>query len=142
MMENFRFYQDLYNIEVIAFVIMPNHFHMICNSKNLKKSIQSLKSYTAKEIINQLESDNKMFILDKMKENKKNYKAESNYQVWQEGYHPQQILDYDMLKQKIEYIHYNPVKKNLVKNPEDWNYSSAKYYIKGEYCGIKITPCI
>ncbi|MCY7362032.1 MAG: hypothetical protein LH629_08215 [Ignavibacteria bacterium] len=33
-----------------------------------------------------------------------------------------------MLKQKIEYIHYNPVKKNLVEKPEDWKYSSAIDY--------------
>ena len=55
------------------------------------------------------------------------------------GYHPKVIKDYDMLKQKIEYIHYNPVRRNLVIKPEDWNYSSAKYYIKGEDCGLKIT---
>ncbi|MBK6875127.1 MAG: hypothetical protein IPG99_01315 [Ignavibacteria bacterium] len=33
-----------------------------------------------------------------------------------------------MLKQKIEYIHNNPVRKSLVEKPEDWEYSSAKDY--------------
>jgi len=45
-----------------------------------------------------------------------------------------------MLNQKIEYIHNNPVKKNLVEKAEDWKYSSARFYLKGEDCGLEITP--
>jgi hypothetical protein len=34
-----------------------------------------------------------------------------------------------MLRQKLEYIHYNPVRIGLVDRPEDWRYSSARNYL-------------
>ncbi len=104
MIENFRFYQTKYKIDILAYVIMPNHFHMICNCKELRKAIQSLKSYTAKRIKEHLEQDNFTDILNEMKNSKSDYKRESEYQIWQEGFHPKQIKDYEMLNQKIEYI--------------------------------------
>jgi len=33
-----------------------------------------------------------------------------------------------MLRQKLEYIHFNPVKRGLVSEPEDWLYSSARNF--------------
>ena len=106
---------------------MPDHFHMICSCNKLKIAIQSFKSYTAKEILRQLISEGNINILKKLYENKPEYKIESKYQVWLENYHPQEIKDYAMLKQKIEYIHNNPVRKGLVEYQEDWEYSSAKF---------------
>ena len=139
LFQNLIFYQSKYEIEIFAYVIMPDHFHMVCKSEQLRKAIQSLKSYTAKEIIDILRSDINFEILDELRNIKKKYKAESDFQVWQEGYHPQEILNNRMLKQKIEYIHYNPVRKGLVSRPEDWEYSSAGYYTNGTECDLKIT---
>ena len=139
LFQNLIFYQSKYEIEIFAYVIMPDHFHMVCKSEQLRKAIQSLKSYTAKEIIDILRSDINFEILDELRNAKKKYKAESDFQVWQEGYHPQEIINNRMLKQKIEYIHYNPVRKGLVSRPEDWEYSSAGYYTNGTECDLKIT---
>ena len=55
-------------------------------------------------------------------------KIQSKHQIWQEGVHPQIIESYEVAMQKIEYIHYNPVKKGLVEKPEYWKYSSASNY--------------
>ena len=55
---------------------------------------------------------------------------ESAYQVWQEGVHPQAIVGDEMMLQKLEYLHNNPVKRGLVAAPEHWRYSSAH-----EWCG-------
>jgi REP element-mobilizing transposase RayT len=140
MLENFKFYQSKYDMEIVAFVIMPNHFHAICNCNELRKAIQYIKSYSAKEILTQLHTDGFNKILTNLSMGKSSYKKKTNYQVWQESYHPQQIKDAKMLKQKIEYIHNNPVRKGLVENPEDWKYSSARFYLKDENCGLAITP--
>ena len=63
-----------------------------------------------------------------MKYYKKQHKAGSEYQVWQEGSHPEMILSEAMLNQKISYIHFNPVKAGFVTSPEHWTYSSAGFY--------------
>ena len=52
--------------------------------------------------------------------------------IWQEGYHPIAIKSQEVFNQKLEYIHYNPVKKGFVEKPEDWKYSSAGNYILGD----------
>jgi hypothetical protein len=54
------------------------------------------------------------------------------YQVWQDGSHPEAIFSDDFARQKIEYIHNNPVRAGLVSNAEDWAYSSARAYLRGE----------
>ncbi len=38
----------------------------------------------------------------------------------------------EMLTQKIDYIHFNPVKRGYVDKPEDWRYSSARHYVGRE----------
>jgi len=56
------------------------------------------------------------------------HKTASNYQFWQEGTHPQQIINEQMMLQKLDYIHYNQVKRGYVDLPEHWRYSSARDY--------------
>jgi putative transposase len=60
------------------------------------------------------------------------HKTSSEHQMWQEGFHRQQIMNEEMLVNKIEYIHYNPMRRNLVKNPEHWIFSSAEDYCGGQ----------
>ena len=89
----------------------------------------SIKRYTAKRIIEELKRDNNISILQAFEVYKKKYKKNSHYQVWQEGFHPQAILNDITLKQKIEYIHFNPVKKGLTDEITNWKYSSACDYL-------------
>jgi len=128
LIDTIKHYQENNSLIVYAYVFMDNHFHMIISNDNISKIMQSAKKYSAKEIINNLKVDKNEAVLKEFRESKPDYKITSNHQVWQESYHPQEIISYAMLKQKIEYIHYNPVKKNLVEKPEDWKYSSAIDY--------------
>lgn len=63
---------------------------------------------------------------------KKRHKKDRRYQVWQEGSHPQEIQDWDMMRQKLDYIHQNPVARGYVDLPEHWRYSSARNYMGEE----------
>jgi putative transposase len=38
------------------------------------------------------------------------------------------VFNEEMMTQKLEYIHYNPVKRGYVDVPTDWRYSSARNY--------------
>ena len=44
-------------------------------------------------------------------------------------FHPQAILDEEMLLQKLEYIHNNPVRRGYVDDPACWRYSSYRNYM-------------
>ena len=119
------------DLKLFAYVFMKNHFHLILSSKDIVKFVKEYKSYTAKEIIKQLESDKKSEILNQFNLNKKSYKNESSFQIWQEGFHPELINSMDKFRQKAEYIHNNPVRKGYVAKAEDWKYSSATNYFLG-----------
>jgi REP element-mobilizing transposase RayT len=119
-------------LQLFAYVIMDNHFHLIVSHKNLSQVMQDLKSFTAKEIIKLLKQHKKEWLLNQLKYFKYRYKKESEYQLWQEGMHPKIMSNEEMLKQKIEYIHNNPIRAGLVQKPEDWVYSSASNYLVGK----------
>jgi hypothetical protein len=75
------------------------------------------------------EAEKKYWLLQQFKFYKRRHKTDSDYQVWQEGFHPTQIISEEMLSQKIEYVHNNPVRIGWVENPEDWVYSSARNHL-------------
>ena len=140
LVSSIQYCQAHYGLAVFAWVILDNHFHLICRNTELSKVMQSLKRHTAKMIIQQLEEDQKKWVLDLLSFYKKRHKNESDHQLWQEGVHPQQIISDEMLNQKIKYIHFNPVKRGYVAEPEHWIYSSAGNYIFGRKGVVEIQP--
>ena len=47
---------------------------------------------------------------------------------WLEDYHPIELASAEMTKQKIDYIHQNPVKEGVVYEEQHYVYSSAVDY--------------
>ena len=115
-------------LKLYAYVIMDNHMHLIGGGDNLGKIIKEFKSHTAREIIKLAEQDSKMWLLNQLSFFRQKHKVESTHQVWQEGYHPKLISSEDILRQKIDYLHHNPVRAGLAEKPEDWLHSSARNY--------------
>jgi len=129
VIKNLEFYRKNQGLKVHYLVIMPDHVHLILSSQNnLSDTVRNMKSYMARELIDNLKFDKRKWVLNSFKYYKKKSKLESQYQLWQEGSHPEMITFEKMLVQKIEYLHFNPVKIGLVREPEDWIYSSASYY--------------
>jgi REP element-mobilizing transposase RayT len=112
-----------------AYVILDNHLHLVVFADNLSQVIRDFKRHTAKEILAAATQENKQWLLKQFEFFKGVHRGKSQHQVWQEGFHPQAIITEDMLRQKLDYIHYNPVRLGLVDRPEDWRYSSARNYL-------------
>ena len=113
---------------IYAFVIMENHLHLIASSENLSKEIGNFKRYTSRKIIDYLKEKNAKHILKQLNFFKLRHRTDRDYQLWQEGSHPEQIQSAEMLAQKIGYLHYNPVKRGYIDEPVHWRYSSARNY--------------
>ena len=129
--ESLRYCRQNKPMKTHAFVLLDNHAHMVVSGKNLSKVFKEFKSFTAREVIRLARFEDRVWLLNQLSFWKKKYKTDSDHQVWQEGVHPQLIANEKMLRQKIEYIHDNPVKAGLVEKPEHWVYSSASNYILG-----------
>jgi len=67
-------------------------------------------------------------LLEKLHFSKLRHKVDREYQFWQEGSLAELILSDDMMREKLDYIHFNPVKRGYVDKPEHWRYSSARNY--------------
>ncbi|MCP4104507.1 MAG: transposase [Desulfobacteraceae bacterium] len=128
VIDSLRFMQDNNRLEIYAFVIMENHIHLIASSYELNKEISKFKSYTARKIIDYLKEKKANIVLQELSYQKLKHKKDRAYQFWQEGNHPKLIQSDEMMLQKIEYIHNNPVVRGYVDEPMHWRYSSARNY--------------
>ncbi|WP_340103608.1 REP-associated tyrosine transposase [Rhodohalobacter sp. 8-1] len=129
VLEGFLFLQKSRDVELYGYVIMENHIHFIAKGDDLSKKLKNFKSFSARQIINFLEFGNFHRLLKQLKRAKLKHKTQSKYQVWQEGVHAKQITTLEMMVQKLDYIHENPVKRGYVDFPEHWRYSSARNYL-------------
>lgn len=113
---------------IYAYVIMPDHIHLVVKGNDLSKHISSFKSYSARRILDALEDHKLWTHLNVFKEAKCKFKKDRTHEFWTEGFHPKQIISSKMMEQKINYIHQNPVKTGLVANEHDWLHSSFNDY--------------
>ena len=118
-------------IKVFAFVIMPNHIHLIwtmlaMNGKELPSA--SLMKYTGHRFLEDL-SENHPQVLPFFAVEASNRK----YQFWQRNSLSIALYSPKVWQQKIDYIHNNPLtgKWDLADLPENYKYSSAKFYEQG-----------
>jgi len=128
VLDSFRFLQSERGLNIYGYVILENHLHMIAASDDIGRDVKNFKSYTAKQIVKCLVELRANTILKQLKFYKKLGKDDRDFQVWQEGSHPQEISSWDMMRQKLDYIHNNPVERGYVDLPEYWRYSSARNY--------------
>jgi REP element-mobilizing transposase RayT len=128
VLDSWRYLQGHGRLVLFGYVILENHLHFIASGNDLSATIGDFKSFTARRVIDFLESRKVRMLLMQLRHLKAKHKVESEYQVWQEGNHPQKIETDEMMRQKLEYIHYNPVKRGYVDDPTHWRYSSARNY--------------
>lgn len=120
-----------------AFVVMSTHIHAVLwpdDGINLSDVTRDLKRFTSRKISKEAEKQGATKLILSFKNARKENRAQdvSTYQVWQEGSHPEAIFTEKFAKQKIDYIHLNPVRAGMVKTADEWPYSSARAYILGE----------
>lgn len=100
----------------------------MAQAENLPLLWGRFKSFTAHRLIQLLEQEKALTILRRLKRTRVANRQGRIHQQWQEGSHPQLIQGVEMLRQKLEYIHNNPVKRGYVDTPECWRWSSARNY--------------
>ena len=128
ILSSWRFLQKEREIDLLACVIMENHLHWIAVGPQLGKRVGEFKSFTATTIIKQMQERRYKTLLQELQYFKLRHKVDQTHQLWQEGSHPQIIESDEVMWQKIEYIHNNPLRRGYVDDPVYWRYSSARSY--------------
>jgi len=125
---SWKWLEEKEGLTIYGYVILENHLHLIAQAPDLANVIARFKSFTKRQIIDHLEALNATTVLQQLKMNKENHKTDRPYQLWQEGSHPKQIQNDEMMLQKLEYIHNNPLARGYVDDPVHWRHSSARNY--------------
>ena len=115
-------------VKVYAFAIMSNHIHLIwqVQANFQPKDVQlSFMKYTAQMIIKDLRNNHQEVLeIFKVKA------SDRKYQIWERKPLSVSLWLQSVFKQKLDYIHLNPVVAGICKFPEEYKYSSASFYIK------------
>jgi len=127
LLDSLRFLQTEGRLLLYGYVVLENHCHLLAAGADLGKAVASFKSYTARRMVERMQVRHSP-VLELLAFHKARHKTDRTHQVWQEGFHPEQVEGETMLRQKLEYIHNNPVARGYVDDPLHWRYSSARNY--------------
>ncbi len=120
---------------VYAYVIMPNHMHMIVKSEGMQalaELIRDFKRYTAKILYEKLKSDHKEsrrgWLMRIIEEEAQKSSSNKKFKVWRHENHPVVLETNAMIEDRLHYIHNNPVRSGICFSAADYKYSSACQY--------------
>jgi REP element-mobilizing transposase RayT len=126
IIESMKFLVQNNRVLIYSFCIMDNHMHLIWQMKqgNKAENVQrDFLKHLAQQFKKLLKINDKTF-LEQFKVSKK----DRNYQFSQRKPLSVELYSKEVFEQKLEYIHYNPVKAGLCNLPEEYYYSSANFY--------------
>ena len=130
-----KYSQENKGLIIYAWCLMSNHLHMVAETKeglNLSDTLRDFKKYTSKAIVKEIktniEESRKNWMLNEFEFAGKYKSGIKKYKFWQDGNEAKEIYSNFFLEQKVEYIHENPVKAEIVENDYEYLFSSAKNY--------------
>lgn len=134
LLESVNYCRKEKGMELYCYCFMPSDIHFIFRSTNEQPSelLRDFKRHTSKKIIEAIENNpqesRKEWLLWMFERAGKNNATTSKYQFWQHHNKPIELWSEKVIKQKIDYIHSNPIQSGFVTNVIDWKYSSARNY--------------
>jgi REP element-mobilizing transposase RayT len=135
LLDSLRFCIEKKGLRLHAWVIMSNHVHLIASAKEgfkLADIMRDMKKFTSQRIIaaiieNEQES-RKDWLIWMFKRAGARNKNNETYQFWQQDNHPIELSTNEMMDQRLDYLHNNPVKAGVVWEPQHYKYSSGIDY--------------
>lgn len=138
--DSLNYYRYKQDFRLIGYVIMPDHLHLLIWSQDkatVANVMRDFKTFTAKRIIRQAEVEGNQNWLEQFSRAGQ-ATGRSDHKVWQDSYWEVDIFSAKFVRQKLNYIHRNPVAAGLVDAPEAYPYSSYRNYALDEEWLIEI----
>lgn len=119
-----------YGFVVLGYVVMPEHFHLLISEPeqaNPSTVMQAVKLGFVRRVIGQ-RPERQASLGDE----------QSPVHIWQRRFYDFNVWTEKKRVEKLRYMHWNPVKRGLVGEPEKWRWSSFRYYSYGEACPVRV----
>ena len=135
VLESLSYCQKEKGLEIYAWCIMSNHVHLIvgrASDLKIEEIIRDFKKFTSVQLCRSIQSNAKEsrreWMLELFKGAATQSKKHINYMFWQNEYHPVELCTKEIMRQKLDYLHNNPVEAGIVNKAEEYLYSSARDY--------------
>ena len=130
--------RERYRFLLVGYVVMPEHVHLLISESSggtPSLILKVLKQRVARDLRNKQRRGRaeQEHISDISGE-------EGLLRFWQPRFYDFNVYSADKKREKLEYMHSNPVTRGLVQHPKDWPWSSFSYYAKGEAGLVAIDP--
>ena len=120
-------YQRQHNgMKLYGYVIMEEHLHFMASAEQPDQCLSGFMEQTARQILNYLEDQQLERFLMRLACNEAD--MQRRFGFWQKPPEIEEIVNVEMMRRTLDYIHINPVKRGYVDRAEHWRYSSAKNY--------------
>ncbi len=129
VISSLRFLVNNKRVKIFAFVIMDNHLHLIWQMMPDSNPAAVQRDFL-KYIAQRIQKDLRSYHTDVLAQFKVDAK-DREYQFWELNALSIELRNHAIFIQKLEYLHWNPVKAKMCKLPEDYKYSSAFFYETG-----------
>jgi REP element-mobilizing transposase RayT len=131
--ESLNFCHRTKGLRINAYVIMPTHMHAIVfhesfQAKALEQVLTDMRKFTGKQLANYCQAHMPSCFSQVFHERAGD---DRERRFWQPTRHPVQIETESFWRAKLDYLHANPCRKGLVNQPEEWRFSSARYWLEG-----------
>ena len=116
-------------LALYAYVIMPDHFHLITDSpRDSSEILRFVNGITGRRIIDWLKENNHIASLEKLRISDRERKH--RYSLWDHHPNVRLLCNESMLMERVHYTHQNPVRMGLVERAEDYLWSSVRCWNK------------
>lgn len=131
IIQNLQYCQEHKNLNIYAYVIMTNHIHLVANvtDGSLGDVLGHFKTFTSKKLFEMItgnaQESRRDWMIKAFEHAGRYNHLNKNHQFWQNGNYPVLLYSQDVINQKINYIHENPVRAGFVGSAHEYWYSSA-----------------
>jgi putative transposase len=129
---------------MVGYVLMPEHFHLLIwpsDMANPTQIMQRLAGRTAKFVLSSLRRNLQFPWCRRMLERVRlpsTVHSHAHVRVWQRRFYDMNIWSEKKRLEKLKYMHGNPVKRGLVSSPDQWPWSSFRFYNLGDESLLKM----
>ena len=120
--------RDRYGFALIGYVLMPEHVHLLMSEApgtSPAKVVQVFKQRVARRLRGKSRAAKGQLALRFVEDGELR-------RFWQRRYYDFNVYSEKKLREKLDYMHANPVKEKLVSHPREWPWSSWAHYHGGE----------
>jgi len=135
-LDSLCFYREHSGLRIYGYVVMPDHYHLVLGfpeGVRVSDFLRDFKSFLGRQFVERLASEGTSDLLSKFRlSHVRTRRRDPTYAIFQPDNDDRVIHSEKFFRQKLDYLHANPLRKGLVKTAAEYTWSSCRSYITGE----------